>query len=104
MDYGQITTLVLIALFIVVAPVFGTYKMFQKAGYPAWKALIPFLNTWYMLDIAKRPKWWFFAQFIPIAGWFFSFAILIEFVKCFGKFKFYQHAATALAAFIYFVY
>ncbi|HRI26132.1 MAG TPA: signal peptidase I [Ferruginibacter sp.] len=104
MDYGQITILLLIALFIVVAPVFGLYTMFRKAGYPAWKALIPFMNTWFMLDIAKRPKWWFFAQFIPVVGWFFSFAILIEFVKCFGKFKFYQHAATALAAFIYFLY
>ena len=104
MDSGQITILALIALFLVVAPVFGIYKMFQKAGYPAWKAFIPFLNTWFMLDIAKRPKWWFFCQFIPIAGWFFSIAILIEFVKCFGKFKFYQHAATAFAAFIYFVY
>ena len=104
MDSGQISVLILIALIVVVAPVFGIYKMFIKAGYPGWKAFIPFMNTWFMLDISKKPKWWFFCQFIPVAGWFFSIVILIEFVKCFGKFKFYQHAATAFAAFIYFVY
>lgn len=101
MDSGQITVLIVIALFFVVTPVVGAYKLFQKAGYPAWKALIPFLNTWFMLDIAKKPKWWFFAQFVPIAGWFFSLVILIEFIKCFNKFRFYQHAATVFSAGIY---
>ena len=104
MDSGQIGILILISLIVVVAPVFGIYKMFLKAGQPGWKAFIPFLNTWFMLEIAKKPKWWFFAQFIPVVGWFFSIVILIEFVKCFNKFKFYQHAATAFVPFLYFVY
>lgn len=85
-------------------PAYGLYKMFQKAGIPAWKALVPFYNTWTMLQESQKPKWWFFAQFIPVAGWFFSILILIEFVKCFGKYAFYQHVATAFFAVFYFVY
>lgn len=104
MDSGQISILIIIALLIVVLPGIGLYKMFQKAGRPGWMGLIPFFNTWIMLDIAKRPKWWFFAQFVPIAGWFFSLLIMIEFVKCFGKFKFYQHAATVFAGVLYMPY
>lgn len=104
MDTGQITVLLLIALVLVVLPAFGLYKMFIKAGYPGWKGLIPFYNTWVMLDISKKPKWWFFAQIVPIAGWFFTLVILVEFVKCFNKFKFYQHAATVFSAGLYPLY
>lgn len=104
MDTGQITVLFSIALLMVVLPAFGLYKMFIKAGYPGWKGLIPFYNTWVMLEISKKPKWWFFAQIVPIAGWFFTLVILIEFVKCFNKFKFYQHAATVFSAGLYPLY
>jgi signal peptidase I len=78
--------------------------MFKKAGELPWKALIPFYNAGVMLDIAKRPKHWFFWQFIPVVGWFVTLGIFIEFVKPYGKFKFYQHTLTVLAAPIYFAY
>ena len=101
MDSSQITVLILIALLLVVLPSVGLYKLFIKAGKPGWMAFIPFYNTWIMLEVAKKPKWWFFAQVIPIAGWFFTLVILIEFMKCFNKFRFYQHAATVFSAGIY---
>jgi len=101
MDSSQITVLILIALLLVVLPSVGLYKLFIKAGKPGWTAFIPFYNTWIMLEVAKKPKWWFFAQVIPIAGWFFTLVILIEFMKCFDKFRFYQHAATVFSAGIY---
>ncbi len=101
MDSSQITVLILIALILVVLPSVGLYKLFIKAGRPGWAAFIPFYNTWIMLDVAKKSKWWFYAQFVPIAGWFFTLVILIEFIKCFDKFKFYQHAAVVFSAGIY---
>jgi signal peptidase I len=85
-------------------PCYGLYKMFQKAGVPAWKALVPFYNTWVILGVSKKPKWWFFAQLVPVAGWFFTILIFVEFVKCFGKFAFYQHVATVFFAVFYFPY
>jgi signal peptidase I len=104
MSSHQILVLLFVSLIIIELPAYGLYKMFQKAGVPAWKGLVPFYNTWVALEISKRPKWWFFAQFIPVAGWFFSILILIEFVKCFGKYAFYQHVATAFFAVFYFIY
>ena len=85
MDSSQITVLLLIALLLVILPSVGLYKLFIRAGRPGWQAFIPFYNTWVMLEVAKKPKWWFFAQFVPIAGWFFSLVILIEFIKLFNK-------------------
>jgi len=104
MSSDQILIIVLIALILFVLPAVGLYKLFQKAGVEGWKGLVPLYNSWVMLDIAKRPKHWFFWQFLPVVGWFIYLGILIEFVKVFGKFKFYQHALTVFSAGLYFVY
>ena len=94
----------LIGTLIVFLPSFGLAKLFVKAGVPAWKAYVPFYNTWVMQDLAQRPKHWVFWQFIPVVGWFISPGIFIEFVKLFGKFGLGHHTATALAAPVYFPY
>ena len=100
----QILVIAFISLLLVWLPSPGMYGMFRKAGVPGWKALIPFYNTGVILDIARRPRHWFFWQFIPVVGWFITLGIYIEFVKPFGKFKFYQHALTVFASPLYFPY
>ena len=92
----------LIQFLMVFLPSFGLAKMFTKAGLPSNSAWMPFYNTWVILDAAKRPKHWFYWQFIPVVGWFITMGIYIEWVKCFGKFSILQHAAAALVPFIYF--
>ncbi len=82
----------------------GMYGMFKKAGLTPWKALVPFYNTWCMVQKMKLPILWFFLQFIPIAGQFITIWITIKFVEHFGRFGFWHHAATVLIPFIYFPY
>jgi signal peptidase I len=82
----------------------GLYGMFQKAGIPAWKALIPFYNTWCMVETMQLKKYWFFLQFIPVAGQFITLWICIKWVEHFGRFGFWHHALTVLLPFIYFPY
>ena len=94
----------LIGTLIVFLPSFGFAKLFTKAGAPAWKAYVPFYNTWIMQELAERPKHWVFWQFIPVVGWFISPGIFIEFAKVFGKFSLGQHTAATLGAPIYFPY
>jgi signal peptidase I len=94
----------LISILIVFLPSFGLARLFEKAGAPAWKAYIPFYNTWVMQELAHRPKHWVFWQFIPVVGWFISPGIFIEFVKLFGKFGLRQHTMAALLAPLYFPY
>ncbi|HET6769305.1 MAG TPA: signal peptidase I [Chitinophagaceae bacterium] len=94
----------LIGTLIVFLPAFGFYKLFQKAGAPAWKAFVPFYNTWVMQELAHRPKHWVFWQLIPVGGWFISMGIFIEFAKIFGKFSFLHHAGASILAPLYFPY
>jgi signal peptidase I len=68
----------LIQFLLVFLPAFGLAKMFGKANVPANKAWIPFLNTWQILETAKRPTHWFYWQFIPVVGWFITMGILLN--------------------------
>src|SRR5882757_6889391 len=104
MTAHQILILIEIALALFILPAFGLYFMFKKAGAPAWKGLVPVLNSYEMIKLSKRPVYLFFIQFIPVVGWFFSIAIMVEFVKTFGKFRFYQHALTVCTLGLYFLY
>jgi signal peptidase I len=92
----------LIGTLLVFLPSFGLAKLFQKAGQPAWKAYVPFYNTWVMQELAQRPKHWVFWQFIPVVGWFITPGIFIEFAKVFGKFSLGHHTMASLFAPFYF--
>ncbi|RYY48048.1 MAG: signal peptidase I [Chitinophagaceae bacterium] len=82
----------------------GLYGMFKKAGIEGWKAFIPFYNTWCMVEKMQLKKFWFFLQFIPVAGQFITIWICIKFVEHFGRFGVLHHAATVFVPFIYFPY
>lgn len=102
MPVKHLLVIYFIQLLLVWLPAYGLSKLFKKAGRPSWKAWVPFLNTWEMQDIAKRPKHWVFWQFIPVVGWFITPGIFIEFAKVFCRFSFGDHAAAALLAPFYF--
>ncbi len=82
----------------------GMYGMFKKAGIEGWKALVPFYNTWCMVQKMELKKYWFFFQLVPIAGQFITIWICIKFVEHFGRFGFWHHAAAVFFPFLYFPY
>jgi signal peptidase I len=102
MSTHQLFVLILIQLGLLLLPAFGLSLLFKKAGAPAWAAYVPFYNTWIIQDLGGRPKNWVFWQLLPIAGWFMTMAIYVEFVKNFGKFKLWEHALASLLPFFYF--
>src|SRR4026208_1102070 len=104
MPLQHLLIIYLISVLLVLLPSFGLAKLFEKAGLPAWKAYVPFYNTWEMQKLAHRPKHWVFWQFIPVVGWFITPGIFIEFAKLFGKFSIPHHTGAALLAPFYFPY
>lgn len=82
----------------------GLYGMFKKAGIEPWKALVPFYNTWCMVEKMELQKWWFFVQLIPVAGAFITIWITIKFTEHFGRFGLGHHAAAVFLPFLYFPY
>ena len=55
----------IIFLILVLISFVGLYKIFEKAGLPAWKALIPIYNFWILGTIINRPKWWGLIMIVP---------------------------------------
>ncbi len=55
----------IIFLILVLISFAGLYKIFEKAGLPAWKALIPIYNFWVLGTIINRPKWWGLIMIVP---------------------------------------
>ncbi len=82
----------------------GMYGLFAKAGITPWKALIPFYNTWLIVEKCKLPKKWFWFQLIPIAGQFITIWITIMFVMHFGKSNLLHHTLLTFVPFIYLPY
>jgi signal peptidase I len=82
----------------------GMYGLFAKAGITPWKALIPFYNTWLIVEKCKLPKKWFWFQLIPIAGQFITIWITIMFVMHFGKSNLIHHTLLTFFPFIYLPY
>ncbi len=83
-------------LFIVIALVIVSYvalwKIFEKAGQPGWKALIPIYNFWVLCEIVGRPGWWallFLLSFIPVVGWIIptvvGIIVMLDLGKAFQK-------------------
>lgn len=82
----------------------GLYKMFEKAGEPGWKAIVPGLNVYTWLQLTGRPMYWLALLLVPIVGIFIFAYMLIDMVKSFGKFGFMEHAAAIIAPFAFFPY
>ncbi|RYG01900.1 MAG: signal peptidase I [Chitinophagaceae bacterium] len=104
MSFHDLSVLILISLLLLLLPAPGIALMFKKAGIPSWKAWVPFYNTWEMHKATGLSKHWFYWQFIPVVGWFITLWIYVEWVKLFGKFNLWEHAATVFVPFLYFPY
>ncbi len=83
---------------------FGMYGMFRKAGIEPWKALMPFYNTWCIVEKCNIKRVWFWLQLIPVAGQFITIWITIIFVMHFGRLSLLDHTLTVLLPFFYFPY
>lgn len=61
------------------------WKIFTKAGEKGWKSLIPFYNTWVLLEVSGKPGWWLFLMFIPFVNIVIIILMYIALSKSFGK-------------------
>ncbi len=95
-------------IFILSIPVMLTipaafaYPLFEKAGIPGWKVLIPFYNLYLWIKLVEKSYWWYLWMIIPFINVFTFMLLCIELIKGFGKNKPLDQALVALFPFIYF--
>jgi hypothetical protein len=75
----------LVILVFVILTVVAYWKIFEKAGVPGWKALIPIYNIYILLQIIGKPWWWLLLFLVPIVNWVMWLLVAINVGKAFGK-------------------
>jgi len=95
--------IIYLVLHFVVAK-FIIHKLIDKVGGKGYLIWIPLIGPYKAIEMVKRPKWWVIVYYIPFIGLIVFLGIIVEFLKCFGYLRFYQHVLGALAAPIYLPY
>jgi signal peptidase I len=93
-------------LFVVFVILFhiGLYKIFEKAGEAAWKALVPFYNCYVWNQLLGRPTWQAFLLLVPVVNLFIFAYMVIDTLNSFRHTGFFQHFAAVVAPWAYFPY
>ena len=81
--FGAVSMLFFLAIFVLV--IAGMWKVFVKAGKPGWASIIPIYNLFVLLDIAKRPAWWFILFLIPFVNIIILIVVSLDIARVFGK-------------------
>lgn len=87
--------LILVALIVA-----GMWKIFQKAGYEGWEAIVPVYNLYILTKIVGKPGYWTVLMMIPYLGMIWSIWAYNMLAKSFGK----DEAYTVGLVFLSFVF
>lgn len=79
------TTGIIIGLAWYILIVVALWKVFAKAGYPGWLALIPIVNAFVLVKIAGFSAWLGLLYLIPIVNLVFAIIVALRVGKGFGK-------------------
>jgi hypothetical protein len=76
---------IIVMLAVCVLVIASWWKVFTKAGQPGWAAIIPIYNFIVMLQLVRKPMWWFLMFLIPFVNFIFLILLYVELAKAFGK-------------------
>ncbi|QBQ39758.1 signal peptidase I [Sphingobacterium psychroaquaticum] len=91
---------IIFALLIALS-IYGLWLLFKKAGKQGWEAIVPFYREYVMAQLTARPTWWVFLLLVPIVNIFIFYGLYLDFLKCFGKRRFWETAVAVLFPFIF---
>lgn len=60
-------------------------KIYQKAGYPGWAAIVPIYNVVVLFQVAKMSGWMVLLMFVPIVNFVILIMMYLNLAKVFGK-------------------
>ncbi len=91
----------LLTILFFLSSVAGLWKIFIKAGYKGWEAVIPFYNVYIWLKVIDKPLWWYLFILTPFINVFTVLLMVVETLKCFRKDGLGEQALGVLFPFVY---
>ena len=86
---------------LTIISLYGLFLLFRKAGKQGWEAIIPFYREYVLTQLVGRPTWWIILLFIPIVNVFIFYSLYLDFLKAFGKRRFWETVVAVLLPFIF---
>lgn len=74
----------LLPLLICIFYIYSLWSIFEKAGEPGWKAIIPIYNNYILIKIAGHPWWFLILFFIPFVNLVVFFIVFLSLSRKFG--------------------
>lgn len=100
--YAAIVSALMVPILIIgVILIISLWKIFQKAGYQGWEAIVPIYNIYILLKIVGKPWWWLLLMCIPYVGLVWQIWSYNMLSKSFGKTEGFT-AGLVLLPFIFF--
>ncbi len=94
----------ILTILFFLASVAGLWRIFEKAGYKGWYAIIPLFNFYIWLKVINKPLWWFIFVILPFINIFTLLLMVVETLKCSHKNGLGEQALGVLFPFIYLPY
>jgi len=91
---------IIVFVILTIVALFGLWKLLIKAGKQGWESIVPFYREYVFAKLTGRPTWHVYLLVIPIVNIFVFYGLYLDFIKSFGKFRFWEHAAAVLVPFI----
>lgn len=79
----------------------GLWKIFEKAGFPGWSALIPLYNIFILVKIIDLPTAFAFFYFIPVINIMAHAYTCFKLAQCFNKNPIYYTAGLFILPFVF---
>jgi hypothetical protein len=82
---GALGTIAPLLVTLTLIQIISLWRIFLKAGRPGWASIIPIYNYIVLLEIIKKPAWWFILLLIPVVNVVYSIWIANLLAKSFGR-------------------
>ncbi len=92
---------IIITLILLLVSIIGLWGVFQKAGEPGWKILIPVYNLYIWVKITGKPLWWIIFLLVPYINLFMVMLLLVELLKGFNRDTIGAQVLCILFPFVY---
>lgn len=77
-----VTDVLTFAVYVVI--VVALWRVFSKAGYPGWLAIIPIVNVFTLVKVAGFSAWFGLLYIVPIVGFVFHLIVSLRVGRAFG--------------------
>jgi signal peptidase I len=95
-------TVIVIFILLRISFVIGLWKIFEMAGVPGWKSLVPIYAEHLLITrVIGRQWWWLLYLLVPVVGVFAFYVLIFDLLRCLGRDGIADQAKAVFSGLVY---